>query len=94
MLAARRAQHDVVSASLRTRGDDDLAMLLATAPGAEVGVGGGASMLEVGGVPVFAKRIPITDHELAHPGSTANLFGLPLACQYGMHRLAGPGSGA
>ncbi len=43
---------------------------------------------------MFAKRVPITDRELAHPQSTANLFGLPVACQYGMHPLAGPGFGA
>lgn len=43
---------------------------------------------------MFAKRIPITDRELAHPHSTADLFGLPTFCQYGMHRLAGPGFGA
>ncbi len=51
-------------------------------------------MLEVDGISVFAKRVPITDRELAHPHSTANLFGLPTSCQYGMHRLAGPGFNA
>ncbi|MCY1014523.1 hypothetical protein [Pyxidicoccus sp. MSG2] len=51
-------------------------------------------MLDVDGVPVFAKRIPMTDRELAHPHSTANLFDLPTCCQYGMYRLAGPGFGA
>ncbi|XAS75733.1 serine/threonine protein phosphatase [Dermatophilaceae bacterium Sec6.4] len=50
-------------------------------------------MLDLGGTPVFAKRVPITDRELAHPHSTANLFNLPTSCQYGMHPLAGPGFG-
>ena len=45
-------------------------------------------------MPVFVKRIPITDRELAHPHSTANLFDLPVRWQYGMYRLAGPGFGA
>ncbi len=49
-----------------------------------VGVGGGSAVLGVGGVPVFVKRIPLTDLELAHPGSTANLYDLPLFCQYGV----------
>jgi hypothetical protein len=49
-----------------------------------VGVGGGSAVLDVDGVPVFAKRIPLTDRELAHPGSTANLFDLPVFCQYGV----------
>ena len=43
---------------------------------------------------MFVKRIPITDRELAHPHSTANLFGLPAGRQYGVYRLAGPGFGA
>ena len=43
---------------------------------------------------MFAKRIAITDRELAHPRSTANLFDLPVSCQYGMYPLAGPGFGA
>ncbi|WP_309231310.1 serine/threonine protein phosphatase [Nocardia sp. SYP-A9097] len=33
---------------------------------------------------MFAKRIPLTDRELAHWGSTANLFDLPVFCQYGI----------
>ncbi|MFL6143228.1 MAG: serine/threonine protein phosphatase [Labedaea sp.] len=42
-------------------------------------------------MPVFAKRIPLTDRELADPGSTANVFDLPLYCQYG---VASPGFNA
>ena len=49
----------------------------------DVGVGGGSAVVDVDGVPVFAKRIPLTERELAHPGSTANLFDLPTFCQYG-----------
>ncbi|WP_231954996.1 protein kinase family protein [Occultella aeris] len=94
MLSARRVRHDLVSASLAARDDDELAALLDAAPTGVVGVGGGSSVLDVDGIAVFAKRIPITDRELAHPHSTANLFDLPTSCQYGMHRLAGPGFGA
>ncbi|MEU9516790.1 serine/threonine protein phosphatase [Micromonospora sp. NPDC048169] len=56
--------------------------------------GGSSSIADVDGVPVFVKRVPITDRELAHPHSTANLFGMPVRWQYGMYRLAGPGFGA
>lgn len=94
MLTARRFRHDLVSTSLAARDDDDLAALLHAAPTSAVGVGGDSFVLDVDGVPVFAKRIPITDRELAHPHSTANLFDLPPFCQYGMYRLAGPGFGA
>lgn len=50
-------------------------------------------MADVAGVPVFVKRVPLTDLE-RRPGcvmSTANLFGLPASCQYG---VGSPGFGA
>lgn len=94
MLSIRRARHELVSASLAARDDDELVALLGAAPTGAVGVGGGSWVLDVDGVAVFAKRIAITDRELAHPHSTANLFDLPTSCQYGMYRLAGPGFGA
>lgn len=94
MHSLRRSRHDRISALLAARSDDELAAALRGAPTDAVGVGGGCSVLDVDGVPVFAKRIPMTDREPAHPRSTANLFDLPTYCQYGMYRLAGPGFGA
>ena len=94
MNALRGSRHDRTSALLTALNDDELAAVLRAAPANPVGVGGGSSVLDVDGVPMFAKRIPITDRELAHPHSTANLFDLPTCCQYGMYRLAGPGFGA
>ncbi|MEV0396963.1 serine/threonine protein phosphatase [Polymorphospora rubra] len=91
MLTTRRFRHDRVSASLAARSDDELAAFLRAVPTSAVGVGGSSSVFDVDGVPVFAKRIPITDRELAHPHSTANLFDLPAYCQYG---IGGPGFGA
>ena len=94
MHSLRRLRHDRTSAWLTACGDEELAAVLRAAPTHAVGVGGGCSVLDVDGVPVFAKRIPLTDRELAHPHSTANLFDLPTCCQYGMYRLAGPSFGA
>ncbi|WP_327001292.1 serine/threonine protein phosphatase [Dactylosporangium sp. NBC_01737] len=94
MFTDRRSRHDRVSASLAARDDDELTALLQAAPGGAVGVGGGAATVHVDGVAVFAKRIPITDRELASPHSTANLFDVPVCCQYGMYALAGPGFSA
>ncbi|WP_203335453.1 hypothetical protein [Nocardioides limicola] len=94
MLSTRRVRHNLVSASLAGRSDDELAAFLDAGPTRAVGVGGGTSVFDIDGITVFAKRVPITDRELAHPHSTANLFHLPTSCQYGMHRLAGPGFGA
>lgn len=90
MLAARRSRHDRVSASLAARGDAELAAILDAAPTIAVGVGGDCVTLDIDGVPVFAKRTPITDRELARPHSTANLSDLPTHCQYG---IGGPSFG-
>ncbi|WP_232236171.1 serine/threonine protein phosphatase [Nocardia sp. BMG51109] len=69
---------------LASHSDIELAALVATGRVTNVGVGGGTAVIDVDGVPVFAKRIPLTDRELANPGSTANLFDLPMFCQYGI----------
>ncbi|MBK1783437.1 serine/threonine protein phosphatase [Prauserella cavernicola] len=84
MSAARRARHDTVSGALASRDDAALSALVDTASAVGVGVGGGSAMLDVDGAPVFVKRVPLTDRELARPRSTANLFGLPLFCHYGI----------
>lgn len=94
MLLHRRFRHDRVAMSLAARADDELAALLQAASLNGVGVGGGSSIADVDGVPVFVKRVPITGRELAHPHNTANLFDLPVRWQYGMYRLAGPGFNA
>ncbi|MBY8851151.1 serine/threonine protein phosphatase [Saccharothrix longispora] len=83
MTATRRARHRRLSALLASRDDADLAALLEGGR-ATAGVGGGTAVLDVDGTPVFAKRVPLTDRELAHPRSTANLFDLPTFCQYGV----------
>lgn len=80
----RRASHEKLSAFLAARTDVELAALVDTGRATGVGVGGGSATLDVGGVPVFAKRIPLTDRELANPRATANLFDLPMFCQYGV----------
>lgn len=84
MLAARRRLREKVSASLATRSDGELAALVDTAGIASTGVGGGSAVCDVDEVPVFVKRIPLTNRELTQPHSTANLFDLPTFCQYGI----------
>jgi hypothetical protein len=84
MPLSRQASHERVSAFLAARSDSELAALVEKGQAGEVGVGGGSVRLDVGGVPVFAKRIPLTELERARPHSTADLFGLPLFCQYGV----------
>ena len=88
MTAAGLVRHQRISASLASHSDIELAALVDTGRANSVGVGGGSVVLDVEGVPVFVKRVPLTDLELANPHSTANLFDLPLYCQYG---IGGPG---
>jgi hypothetical protein len=68
--------------------------LLAAGTDVGVGVGGGATVLEVDGLPVFAKRVPLTERERERPHSTANLFGIPHCCQYGAGKVGSPGFSA
>ncbi|MFC9660584.1 serine/threonine protein phosphatase [Nocardia sp. NPDC127606] len=91
MTAARTARHQRLSDFLASCNDFELADLVGAGRVINVGVGGGSGVLAVDGVPVFTKRIPLTDLEVANRGSTANLFDLPVFCQYG---IGGPGFNA
>lgn len=79
---SRLARHGQVSAALAACDDAELTGLLADVSAA--GIGGATGTIDVGGVPVFVKRVPLTALELAHPRDTANLFGLPTFYQYGV----------
>ncbi|MGW5052636.1 hypothetical protein [Actinokineospora sp. NPDC004072] len=93
---ARVAAHGAVSAALASRSEDELADLVERAAPLGAGIGGTSALLEVDGVPVFVKRVPLTDLERRpeHVGSTANVFGLPSSCHYGVGLIGAPGFGA
>lgn len=93
---SRLHAHGVVSTSLALHSDGALGELVAAAPPIGAGIGGKSVLLEVAGIPVFVKRVPLTDLERRpeHVRSTANLFDLPLFCQYGVGLIGGPGFGA
>lgn len=83
---ARLAAHGAVSASLAPRSDRALHELVDGAAPIGSGIGGKSALLEVAGTPVFVKQVPLTDPE-RQPGrerSTANVFELPVFCQYGI----------
>ncbi|MFD5478416.1 protein kinase family protein [Streptomyces hawaiiensis] len=88
----RLTAYDCVSTHLALCGDAELRALLDTAVPLGTGIGGKSARLDVSGTPVFVKQVPLTDLELRpeHLRSTANLFGLPAICQYG---IGGPGFG-
>lgn len=92
----RVRRYSDVSGALAARSDRQLTDLLAGARSLGAGIGGTSVLLEVADVPVFAKRIPLTDLE-RHPDnmmSTANLYGLPTFCHYGIAAVGSSGFGA
>jgi hypothetical protein len=86
--------HPAVGDVLGRLSDDELANLVAGGVANAPGIGGASARVEVAGVPVFAKRIALTDLERRHPRSTANLFGVPPHCHFGLGALGSPGFGA
>ncbi|MDP4511009.1 BUD32 family EKC/KEOPS complex subunit [Nonomuraea turcica] len=83
----------VASTALALSSDRRLAELVDEAKAIGAGIGGTSMVMNIDGVPVFAKRIPLTDVERRPENvmSTANMFGLPTFCQYG---VGGPVFGA
>ncbi|WP_103335804.1 hypothetical protein [Amycolatopsis sp. CA-126428] len=81
----RLARHEKIAAALTEAGDD----VLAAARPLGTGIGGSSWLLRAGGEPVFVKRVPLTDVELANPRSTADLYGLPPWSHYGVGSAGG-----
>ncbi|MEU6086688.1 protein kinase family protein [Streptomyces sp. NPDC047085] len=83
--AARVSAHAAVGARLALLSDRRLREAVAAARGLGSGVGGRTAEMEVEGIRVFVKRVPLTDLEMSagRVRSTANLFELPLFYQYG-----------
>ncbi|MFJ3709605.1 protein kinase family protein [Streptomyces sp. NPDC090053] len=94
--SARLTAHGAVSTSLALHSDQALGDLVDAAEPIGSGIGGKSALLEIDGTPVFVKRVPLTDLERqpGHVRSTANLFELPVFCQYGVGTIGGPGCGA
>lgn len=93
---ARLHAYSAVSTALALHSDHALRELVDAAAPIGAGIGGKSALLEVAGTPVFVKRVPLTDLERQpeHVRSTANLFDVPLFCQYGVGLIGGPGFGA
>ncbi|WLW57163.1 protein kinase family protein [Streptomyces sp. YU58] len=94
--STRLTTHADTAAALALLSDGDLADLVASGTPSATGVGGRCVLVEVDGTRVFVKQVPLTDRELLphHVRSTANLFGVPPFCHYGIGAVCGPGFGA
>ncbi|MEU7908843.1 serine/threonine protein phosphatase [Actinoplanes sp. NPDC049118] len=82
----RVARHTALSERLAALRDSEVAELLAGATSSTAGIGGTTLTVQVDGLPVFVKSVPLTDLErrAENVGSTANLFRLPVFYQYGI----------
>jgi hypothetical protein len=95
----RLTAYSKVSTALALCSDRALTELVGGAVPAGSGIGGKSARLEIAGTQVFVKRVPLTDLERLPENvrSTANLFGLPVFCQYGLggkDAIGSPGFGA
>lgn len=72
MFDSRAAASRRAAAALARLDDAGLAALVAGAEPLGAGIGGPTAALDVDGVPVFVKRVPLTATELAAPHDTGN----------------------
>jgi hypothetical protein len=83
---ARLADHATASTHLALLGDRRLGRLVDGATPMGSGIGGSTAVLDIEGVKVFVKKVPLTEVERRPENvmSTSNLFGLPTFYQYGL----------
>jgi len=84
--SARMSAYATASSHLALLSDLAVERVVDQAPRVRPGMGGTSVTVDVEGVRVFVKQVPVTERELL-PGnvrSTANLFGLPGFYQYGL----------
>lgn len=83
-MAQRLSNYSKVARCLSHLSNEQLSTLLKSAKSLGTGTGGEVLSIEVRGVPVFIKKIRLTDIERENPRSTQNLFELPPYYQYGV----------
>ncbi|MEV0738050.1 protein kinase family protein [Streptomyces sp. NPDC050549] len=91
----RLIAHSDTATSLALLSDHELAELVEAGTPLGSGIGGRSALIEVDGRRVFVKRMPLTDVERRPENvrSTANVFGAPSFCHYGIGALPSPGFG-
>ncbi|WP_019069467.1 hypothetical protein [Streptomyces hokutonensis] len=92
---ARIAAHTDIATTLALLSDHELTELVDAGTPLGTGIGGRSALIEVDGRKVFVKRMPLTDVErrAENVRSTANVFGAPAYCHYGIGALPSPGFG-
>ncbi|MFJ5304778.1 protein kinase family protein [Streptomyces sp. NPDC088350] len=92
---ARVAAHSDIATALALLSDHELSELIEDGTPLGTGIGGRSTLVEVDGRRVFVKRMPLTDVERRpeNARSTANVFGTPAFCHYGIGAIPSPGFG-
>lgn len=92
---SRLVAHSDIATSLALLSDHELAELVEAGTPLGTSVGGRSAMIEVDGRRVFVKRMQLTDVERRPENvrSTANVFGAPAYCHYGIGAVPSPGFG-
>ena len=82
----RIQKYSSVSTELTCLSNNKLSDIIENANPLHSGIGGKSVLLTINEIPVFVKKISLTDLERQPENimSTANLFSLPLFCQYGI----------
>lgn len=93
LVVDRREEFATISAQLKMLPDESLLALIEKAKPLHVGIDGKSYELILGEKRIFVKKIPLSDLELIPENvrSTANLYKLPLFCEYG---IGAPGFGS
>ncbi|HAU1190655.1 TPA: hypothetical protein ACT96X_000040 [Legionella pneumophila] len=82
----RIEKYTIVSNTLACMSNQQLQQVLSTGKEMHAGIGGTSVRIDIENIPVFVKRVPITELELKPDNfmSTANIFKLPMCYQYGI----------
>ena len=85
-MKARRDRSEKLRSRLAVMTDAEVLELVLDGEVLGAGIGGTRSLVVLDDTPLFVKRVPLTDLEAlpANVGSTANLFDLPMGCNYGV----------
>ncbi|MFI9170290.1 protein kinase family protein [Streptomyces lincolnensis] len=88
--------HADTATALARLSDGELADLVAAGAHSGTGIDGRCVLVEVGGTRVFVKQVPLTERELLphYVRSTADVFGVPPFCHYGIGAIGSTGFGA
>jgi hypothetical protein len=84
--STRIQKYTLVSNTLACMSNQQLKEILSTGKKMHTGIGGTSVQVNIENIPVFVKKVPITELELKPNNfmSTANIFKLPMSYQYGV----------